>query len=85
MSGTNSNNRPGSNGASMELLMMLKSELSEAKEEHNAAKAKQKEARRVLLAAQQDSQQADEEVNAAYQRVQKCSTSVSTAIESMTR
>ncbi len=75
----------GSNGASMELLIMLKGELTEAKEEHNAAKAKQKEARRVLLAAQQDSQQADEEVQAAYTRVQNCSTSVSTAIQSMTR
>lgn len=78
-------NNSGGNGASMELLMMLKSELNEAKDEHNTARAKQKEARRVLLAAQQDSQQADEEVNNAHQRVQKCSVSVSTAIESMTR
>lgn len=73
------------NNHGMALLEMLQAENKEAKEAHKEAKRIQTEKRQALLKAQQESQQADADVNETFQHLEATKQQVRTAIDSMSR
>lgn len=73
------------NNSGMALLEILQGEQKEAKEEHNAAKERQKAARRKLLEAQQESNAADVDVNETHAHLEAVKVQVRTTIDSMSR
>lgn len=69
----------------MALIEMLSAEQKEANAAHKEAKERQAAARRKLLEAQQEAQQADQDVAETHAHREACKTQVRTAIDSMSR